>query len=387
MNTELQILRSDSLARRVVSAIGVNKLYPEISSEARPSDPRVMGAAVRAFSASFVADRVPDSDVIRLTFRHGDPELSALALNRIVDQFKEKHLEAFSEPAATAFLQEKVDNYRQALGQSDEQLRSMQVQGKSYSVDEQRSALSQQRREVEAAIKDAGNQVAGLNEKLLYLKSQQQNAAGSAVRGSSDQNKAIADANAQLLELQLQEQKLLGTFSENSRTVQSVRKQIELVKQFLDAQRGGIGQGEFAEQLERQSVNVLAELRYQEARRNSLYGQLAQVDKQFRELTAHEGGYRELVNDREANEKNYRTYAQKLEEARISEDMDREKIASISVIEEAVAPLRPIWPSWTINLLLGVLCGLTLGYAWAFAAERFGWEDAWRPARASAHSA
>jgi uncharacterized protein involved in exopolysaccharide biosynthesis len=313
--------------------------------------------------------------------------MSAQALNLLVEHFKEKHLQAFSEPAAAGFLQEKVNTYREALGRSEERLKALQLQGKSFSVDDQRTALFQQRRDIEAGLKDSRNQIAGLQEKLRYLKSEQQKLSTTAGRGSSEQNRAIADASAQLLELQLQEQKLLATFSDTSRSVQSVRQQIALVKDFLDKQRAAIGRGEFAQDLEKQAVNVVAELRYQEARRDNLLEQLGPLEKQLGELTSQEGAYREVVHEREANERNYRVYLQKLEEARISEEMDREKIANISVIQPAVVPLRPIWPSRTLNLLIGVLLGLTVGYAWAFASGRLRSDKPWVPVAATAHRA
>ena len=132
VNAELEILRSQNLARRVVSAIGVNKLYPRLSSEARPPDPRVAGAAVHTFSANLGVSRIRDSDVIRITFDHSDAKMTAQALNLLIDQFKEEHLQAFSDPQATAFLQDKVNTYRQALAKSEEKLKSFQLESKSF---------------------------------------------------------------------------------------------------------------------------------------------------------------------------------------------------------------------------------------------------------------
>ena len=125
-----------------------------------------------------------------------------------------------------------------------------------------------------------------------------------------------------------------------------MRKQIELVKAFLEKQRSAIGQGEVAQDLEKQTVSASAELRYEEARRDSLLGQLAQIEKQLGQQTSADAHYRELLRERDANEKNYQAYLQKLEEAHVSEEMDREKIVNISVIQDAAIPLSPIWPCW-----------------------------------------
>jgi uncharacterized protein involved in exopolysaccharide biosynthesis len=374
LNTELQIVRSRNLARKVVSAIGVNALYPRLSSDSQPSDSRVVGAAVATFSASLAVSRKPDSDVIRISFQHSDAELAARALNLLVEQFKEEHLQAFSDPQSAAFLQDKVNAYREALAKSEEKMKSFQLESKSFSVDDQRVALFQQRREVEAGLKDARNQIAGLQEKLKYLRSEQEKLSADTNRAPSEQNKTISDARAQLLDLQLQEQKLLSSFNESSRNVQRVRNEIQLVKEFLEAQKVAIGRGQFAEELDGKIVNAAAELRYQQARRDSLLGQIEQIEKQLGEQTSADAQYRDLLRERQANEKNYQAYLEKFEEARISEEMDREKIANISVIQDVAVPLNPVWPSKSLNLLVGMVLGLAIGYGWAFASERLGWE-------------
>jgi uncharacterized protein involved in exopolysaccharide biosynthesis len=100
-----------------------------------------------------------------------------------------------------------------------------------------------------------------------------------------------------------QEQKLLSNFSESSRVVESIRKQIALVEQFLEQQRARIGQGEFAEDLDRQIVGIDGELRFQEARRDSLLKQIYQLDQQIAALTDQNVEYRNLMREREASER------------------------------------------------------------------------------------
>jgi uncharacterized protein involved in exopolysaccharide biosynthesis len=372
IKNELQILRSKDLIEGVVTSVGVNKLYPKISDQPRPSDPNLVGAAVLLFLQNLYTDPVLDSDVIRVAFRHSDPATAAKALNLLLDQFKDKHLLAFSDPQATAFLQEKVSQSRDELTKVDEKLNALHIDTKLFASDDndQRAdAVFKPRRDLEAAFKETRSQIAGLEEKLTYLRSEREKASADTSRPASEQNRAIADARAQLLELELQEQTLLTTFSENSRSVVSVRQQIQLVKDFLDKQKAAIGEGELAEDLEKQIVAVVADLRFQEARRDSLVAQMAQLDKELGQVPEQAAQYRDLVRQREAVEMTYEKYVKKLEEARLSEAMDREKIANVSVIQSAAAPLIPIWPSKLLNLLVGLFLGACVGIGWALAAE------------------
>jgi uncharacterized protein involved in exopolysaccharide biosynthesis len=317
---------------------------------------------------------MPDSDVIRVVLRNANPEISAKAVNQLVELFKAQHLLAYSDPQATVFLEEKVAKYRDELSKVEERLKALQLDSKSFSIDDQRTGLFQQRRGLDGSLKETRNHIAGLEEKLQYLRSERQKASVNPERQASEQNKAIVDARRQLLDLELQEQKLLATFSETSRQVTGVRKQIELVKEFLEKQKAAIGHGEFVEDLEKQIVAAVAELRFHEAKRDNLAGQASQLEREMGRIPEQDAEYRNLVREREAAEKTYQTYVKKLEEAHLSEDMDREKIANIKVIEAASVPLVPVAPSKRLNLLVGLFLGTVIGVGWGLVAE-------WRVAR------
>jgi succinoglycan biosynthesis transport protein ExoP len=61
---------------------------------------------------------------------------------------------------------------------------------------------------------------------------------------------------------------------------------------------------------------------------------------------------------------------QRLEKARTSAEMDRQKIANISVIQPAYAPLQPVSPQPMLNLLAAVVVGGGLAVGAALLAER-----------------
>jgi len=368
INSELAILRSNELFADVIGQIGVDRLFPGISDPSRPAAAAGAAAAER-LRGSVSAYQIKDSDVIRVKLQHPDRELVAQTLNVIIDKYMAKHLSAFSDASTTAFLVRKVESSRKELQQAEEKLKDFQMRTRSFSADEQRTVLFSQRDELEAKRKAARSQIAGLQKRLAYLHSEKEKVSSDTSRFSSEETKAVADARAQLLELELQEQKLLATFSEESRAVESVRSQIRLVQEFLAQQRATIGQGQFADDLERQIIATQAELGSQEAQADSLAGQISLLEKQIAEFTQSGAEYRDLVRQREAAAQSYQLYSKKLEEFRASEEMDRQKIANISVIQSASVPLSPISPDKKLNLLVGLLLGIVIGYGWALALE------------------
>ena len=65
-----------------------------------------------------------------------------------------------------------------------------------------------------------------------------------------------------------------------------------------------------------------------------------------------------------------RRIQQRLEKARTSAEMDRQKIANISVIQPAYAPLQPVSPRPMLNLLAALVIGGGLAVGAALLTER-----------------
>jgi tyrosine-protein kinase Etk/Wzc len=120
------------------------------------------------------------------------------------------------------------------------------------------------------------------------------------------------------------------------------------------------------QELERERVTTLGELKFLEATKAGIDQQLAGLDGQIRGLPAREKNFADLVRGRDAIAESYRVYSLKLEEARISDEMDRQKIANIRVIQEPIVPLRPILPRTRANLAVGLVAGFVIGAGIAF---------------------
>jgi uncharacterized protein involved in exopolysaccharide biosynthesis len=93
------------------------------------------------------------------------------------------------------------------------------------------------------------------------------------------------------------------------------------------------------------------------------------LDIEIQNLPLQESKYRDLIRERNINEENYQNYLKRLEEARISEEMDRKKIVNISVIQEGLVPRKPIPSGRRAKIAIAMLLGAAIGLVWAFARE------------------
>jgi len=60
-----------------------------------------------------------------------------------------------------------------------------------------------------------------------------------------------------------------------------------------------------------------------------------------------------------------------MEEARISNAMDNQKIANISVVEPALPPIKPVKPKKLLNIILSIILGGVAAVGVAFSSEYF----------------
>jgi uncharacterized protein involved in exopolysaccharide biosynthesis len=267
VNSEIQILTSRELIEKVLTALKVGTVYPDLV-ESPPSGMTPLQAAILAFEKKLTVEGVKKSNVIEVAFRHKNPQLAARVVNLLVDGYKEKRLQVFSDPPSS-FLEKQLAYYERQLKESEDKLESFKQRYRVFSLDEQRSLLLRQRVELDTSLKNLQNQ----NDEL------------------------------------------------------------------------------------------------QIARAATLKKQLGRLDREIRTLDLREGELQPLKRDLSTNEKHYRTYLERLEEARISENLNRRRLANISVIQAAAVPARPIQPNKAFNILLGLLLGAVSGLGFAFFSE------------------
>jgi uncharacterized protein involved in exopolysaccharide biosynthesis len=121
--------------------------------------------------------------------------------------------------------------------------------------------------------------------------------------------------------------------------------------------------------VEKETIKTRAELSSQVAKAAALTRQLGNLENEIRSFDLLGNEFQTLKREVASNEKNYRTYLERLEEARISEDMDRKKMANISVIQPAAVPAKPVKPKKGLNILLGMILGAVSGLGFAFFSE------------------
>ena len=369
LNTLLHILSSRDLVSDVVERVGPETLYPGLA-ESGLGDVEKRSAAIERFGKSYSAQVSPASSVLQVAYRHPDPALADLGLSGAVEVFKERHLTTLGNPQVPPFLEEKVADFRARLEASEEDLEIFVLADETLYLEEHGRLLIEQRGRLEAQFTESSNRIAGLERQIGFLGGQLYDPQTKALADArAQESRVIQSARLDLLNLQVEEKRLLGSYSESSRRVTAVREQIKTIEQFLEEQEELIGRGGVADDLAEQLTALRADLSFEMARGEGLAEQMAWLDRRLAWLPVRTKEYRELVRERDLNEQTYRTYLNQLEEARLFEELNQQQISSVSTIQSVHVGADPVSPNRKVRLLVGLLLGAVVGAAAALAAE------------------
>jgi len=372
-NSEIQILTNRNLIKQVIAAVSLNKMYPELAKDP-PKGRDPMEEAAFMFEKKLRVEAVKKSNVVWVSFRHEDPQIAAQAVNTLIDLFKEKHLEAYSTPRSS-FLEQQLQTYEAKLKDSETKLQSFKQQKAVYQIEEQRTMLLQQRSDLDTVMKVSEHSIQELQKRVAHLKNQAKSMENNGIRyTASDRDNIIIEANNRLLNLKLTEQELSKKYKSDSYLVQNAREERQLVEEFIKKQETDTHakvktSNPVFQNVEMELVRAETELSSQKGKLAALRQQVKKLDSDIKSLDSHDQQLQELKRAQMIHAKNYETYAGKAEEARISEDMNRMKLANISVIQEATAPDRPLKRNRLLHMILATIAGGALGVGFAFFSE------------------
>lgn len=375
LNSEIAILSSRDLKEKVINKLGLDYIYPN-ASKLSSKTMSALDIAILLFNKGMTVQGMRDSNIITVSFRHKDPKVAAAVLNQLVDSYQEKRLEVLTDSKPVIFLEQKVAEYGQKLKESQSRTDSFRQKNLLVSFDDQRNQLLQERMKLDLTMKATQTQIKELSQKLSSLESQTKTF--SSTVGSITQEK---EAELSLLTLQQKEQELLSKFTESNALIAGVRNQIKLTKNFIEERQkrnanSRVATNEFYQELQRDIIVTRADLSMMNVRSKDLQHRSLEIEHELESFDSKEDTFRDLRREWATNESNYQTYQaymKKLEEARISAEMDKQKMTSVSVIERAAVPSVRVSPRQSLPYFVAIaaLAGVGAGIGLAFILEFF----------------
>ena len=380
INSEIELLTSTDLLTQVAKDTGLSQAgLASFWTRPAPEAERIERAATD-LAKDLVITPVKKANVISISYSANSPEVAAAVLKKLGDLYLEKHLKLHHPTGASDFFKEKADQYETQLHDSEKQLTNFQQDNKLVVLAQQKDLTLQKTAEAKAKLLESET---AFNEATNRIKRIEQQLATTPKRIVTQSKSIPAQYSAErlntmMVELQNRRTQLLTKFRPDDRLVREVDAQIRTTREALaraESQTATEQQTDLnplRQTLETEYSRARLEQTGAQARRDTLAAQLRDYEGELRKLEGDTTRHDDLQRQKKEAAENYQLYAKKREEARIADELDRQKITNVSIAEAPTVPRIPSSPNRMLNLLLGVFVATFLSLGTVFSAEMLG---------------
>ncbi|MGA8141776.1 MAG: polysaccharide biosynthesis tyrosine autokinase [Desulfobaccales bacterium] len=380
IKSELEILKSRDLAEQVVDTIGPREFQGWLSRVtgffSHPNPAMERDVAVRSLMKNWNIEADKDSNIITVSYEAKSPKLAHDVVEKLIGFYLKKHIAVHRTAGSHEFFKEQTDKLGKELEQNEKALAELKNKTGIASVKEQRSILLERMGELQKEITESDVEKRAALDKGKTMQEMIKLIPESIVMGNTKgfPNYAADGMRQKLYELQLKEQELLSKYTEKNFLVQEVKRQIKYAESLLKEEtftRTQVTNGinPVYQQLKQSLADNQATVAALHAKTESLGKHLANAKDDLKSMNDSELQLEMLQREKDIQEANYRNYSEKLEQARIDNALDMQKISNISVAQKATYPLTPISPRKGLNLALGIMMAGLGAVGLAFSAE------------------
>jgi uncharacterized protein involved in exopolysaccharide biosynthesis len=371
INSEVELLKSDDVLRRVVVATGLQKQssrWPLHNGNGELANAQ----AINRLRKHLVIEPIRKSAVIVVKYRNSSPQLAATVLKTLANVYLEKKVELERSGAQQQFFQEQADRYKQQMLDAETTLQN----SGGVAPEKVRDNSLQKLAEFEATL--AQTQAAAREtDQRIHVLQQEQNTVPvrlTTQMRTADNPQLLQHLKGTLVDLQLKRVELLTKYQPSYRLVQEIDEKIAATNAAIAREENHPLRDQTTDQnpanqwvrseLAKAQVDAAA-LR---ARRDATQKTIAAIQTKAEQLNRQEIIHQNLTRAVKAAEANYLLYVRKTEEARISEELDQNRIVNVAIAQEARPPVLPT-RSRLMLICIGLLLASAVSSALVFVAE------------------
>jgi len=376
IETQNRILKSENLARRVITQLGLEKLAEftrrsgswQIAREKPAPEPVQAGfgtslsadktvpeEVLKNFEERLTVEPVKRSRLIEVTFESNDPNTAAQVVNTLTSAYIDANLEARWQAAqkASDWLSQQLLGMKAKLEKSEDELQKYgrgngllfleTEKGTSENIVVQRLRELQQELTKAQADRYAKESLFRLLEERNYAE----------LPGVFD-NKLIQELTARLADLQREQSRLSANFNPNYPRVKELQSQIDESKAMLEAERT------------RAAGGIANDYKAAVSHEEMLQKAFTEQERQANDIAGKSVQYNILKREADTNKQLYVGLLEKLKETGVSSSL---KATNIRVVDPAYPPTKFARPRILLDLSITLIVGMCLGIAAAFLQE------------------
>ena len=345
LQSESEILGSDALKEQVVRKLGVARLAPAQAAAFAGATPEkrehIIGQVATSIGRSLKIESAPDTPVIRLTYQSTDPDLAALTLNTLLEQYLLYRRTVLLAPNANA-LDDQRRSFQQRLTEADAAYQSFLTNNQIGDFEAEKTSLSQLQAQIEqqqyaadASLKEKMGRLESINTELAQLTPE--------IGLYHDNDNTAA---AKLMDLKVQREGLLSRYRPDAQPVKDLDTQIAQMQTALAAGRTQgrgperTGVNPVYQTFQTEKLQLTAEVAALRQSVATYTEQSAQVTERRLRLAGLEPQYQALNRDRDVLQNNVRDYSVKAQQSQASLEIAKATNDNIRIVERASPPTQ-----------------------------------------------
>jgi polysaccharide biosynthesis protein PslE len=369
------------VARWVKSGYKEFLILANIKKRLTPREAAIVGVA-----EGIKVEPVKESDVLVLKVRMPDGKLCVEVANRILTYYLEERAKARKVSAGADFfsaqLMENRDRLKGILNERAKIRRDWQLSA----ADQQRGLLLQELTSIRLQITQNQGEIAQLEKQQTVMASQVANLPEMLPKEKLEQrNPALESIKDRLTILRVDRAKMSSRYQPDSEMLKRMDAEIADLQRSLDSEAPAVAMSttseinpvvrEFKAGMEQAKVRIAGLV----SRNQDLQASASRISADLDRVNRGGDAYDTLEREYQIAERNYVDYAKKQEDARISEELDSQRLPNVAIMSPPEMPIEPIYPRHLFTLAFALPISLLLGIALAALCETM--DDRVRDAR------
>lgn len=361
IETQSKVLQSDTLALDTIKSLQLWK-YPEFRSDpsvvaqlmniSDPSQvPLKRPAILGNFLGRLTVKRIPNSNLLQVSFESQDPQLAAMVVNKHLQNFIDENYRTHYESAkrASDWLEEQLADFKSRVEKSEDARLAYERENQIWTVSEGQDLTTQKLGDLNKQLTDA--QAERMKDEASYVMVRDGHVDA---LPQVQQNPVIQDLVKQQNALKDQYADAVNKYGPNFPKVKRLQAQLDAVSKSITLQEQAV------------AAEITTQYHTAVQREQLLQQALGAQEKQANDSAQKMVQYNILKREAETNKQLYEGLLQKLKEAGLSAGM---RSSNLSIVDPAMVPPAPARPQKGRDITLAFIVGLVGGIGLAFFRE------------------
>jgi len=333
-----------------MSSNGKKEHKKEVSDEEREWTPHI-----NRFANLLDVEPVPKSQLVRISFLSGSPELAQKVANAVTETYIDFNVDSKVDASRQArlFLEKQIEIMKQKVEASEEKLNDYATKNEILFIDESQAKeniLSRKLSEISSSLSESTSD--RIQAEAIYREVKESGGLNTQILNNS----LIQSLKKEYSTLESDYQNLLKVYKEDFPKMKRLKGQMEALKGRIEQEKRN---------LVRSTENDYRAARKREAYLTNEFNRSKQRVLDFQKRNVQ---YQILRRDVDANKELYDSLLQRLKEVSVA---STKTSTNIQVLDPAELPRGPHKPKKGQNIMLAVIFGLFGGVGLAFFIEYF----------------